>query len=82
MTVVKNIFKYSKRIKDSFLVYGGDENLVVKSYTDSSFQIDKDDSKFLSGVVFYLFDWRWCRLEWFKVETIVASTLDSEYIDA
>ena len=29
-TVVKNILKYLKRTKDMFLVYGGDEELVVK----------------------------------------------------
>ena len=43
-TAVKNILKYLKRTKDSFLVYGGEERLVVKGYTNSSFQTDKDDS--------------------------------------
>ncbi|KAL8109063.1 hypothetical protein AgCh_025236 [Apium graveolens] len=41
---VKNILKYLKRTKDSFLVYGGDEKLVVKGYTGASFQTDRDDS--------------------------------------
>ena len=27
-----------------FLIYGGDEELVVKSYVDASFDIDLDDS--------------------------------------
>jgi hypothetical protein len=31
-TAVKNILKYLKRTKDMFLVYGGDEELVVKGY--------------------------------------------------
>ena len=31
-TAVKNIPKYLKRTKDMFLVYGGDEELVVKGY--------------------------------------------------
>ena len=44
-TVVKNILKYLRRIKDVFLVYGGEEELVVTRYTDASFQTDKDDSK-------------------------------------
>ena len=44
-TVVKNILKYLRRTKDVFLVYGGEEELVVTGYTDASFQTDKDDSK-------------------------------------
>ena len=35
-----------------FLVYGGEEELVVTCYTDASFQTDKDDSKSQSGYVF------------------------------
>ena len=31
-TAVKNILKYLKRTKDMFLVYEGDEELVVKGY--------------------------------------------------
>ena len=44
-TAVKNILKYLKRTKDMFLVYGGDEELVVKGYVDASFDTDLDDSK-------------------------------------
>ena len=44
-TAVKNILKYLKRTKDMFLVYGGDEELVVKGYVDASFYTDLDDSK-------------------------------------
>jgi hypothetical protein len=43
-TAVKNILKYLKRTKDSFLVYGEEEKLVVKGYTDTSFQSDRDDT--------------------------------------
>ena len=32
-TAVKNILKYLKRTKEMFLVYGGDEELVVKGYS-------------------------------------------------
>ena len=39
-TAVKNILKYLKRTKDTFLVYGGSEELHVKGYTDASFQSD------------------------------------------
>ena len=42
-TAVKNILKYLRRTKDMFLVYGGEEELVVNGYTDASFQTDKDD---------------------------------------
>ena len=43
--MVKNILKYLKRTKDMFLVYGGDEELVVNGYVDASFDTDLDDSK-------------------------------------
>ena len=36
-----------------FLVYGGDEELVVKGYVDASFDTDPDDSKSQTG--YYLF---------------------------
>ena len=43
-TAVKNILKYFKRSKDTFLLYGGQEDeLVVNGYTDASFQSNKDD---------------------------------------
>ena len=38
--VVKNILKYFRRTKDMFLIYGGSEELIVKGYTDASFQTD------------------------------------------
>ena len=43
-TVVKNILKYFRRSKDTFLLYEGQEDeLVVIGYIDASFQSDKDD---------------------------------------
>ena len=42
-TAVKNILKYLRRTKDAFLIYGGEEELVVKGYIDASFQYDKDN---------------------------------------
>src|SRR4051812_417649 len=51
---VKNILKYLKRTKNMFLVYGGDEELVVKGYTDSSFMKDLNDFKSQSRFVFTL----------------------------
>ncbi|KAK8557572.1 hypothetical protein V6N12_009801 [Hibiscus sabdariffa] len=53
-TAVKNILKYLRRTKDVFLVYGGEEELRIKGYTDASFQTDKDDSRSQSGFVFCL----------------------------
>ena len=33
-TAVKNILTYLKKTKDMFLIYGGDEELVIKGYVD------------------------------------------------
>ena len=38
-----------------FLVYGGDEELVVKGYINASFDIDLDDSKSQTRYVY--FEW-------------------------
>jgi hypothetical protein len=53
-TIVKNILKYLRRTKEAFLVFGGEEELVVKGYSDASFQTDADDYKSQSGFVFCL----------------------------
>jgi hypothetical protein len=53
-TIVKNILKYLRRTKEAFLVFGGEEELIVKGYSDASFQIDADDSKPQSSFVFCL----------------------------
>ena len=50
---MKNILKYLRRTKDIFLIYRGSE-LKLEGYTDSSFQTDPDDSKFISGYIFTL----------------------------
>jgi hypothetical protein len=47
--IVKNILKYLRRIKEAFLVFGGEGELIVKGYIDASFQTDVDDSKSQSG---------------------------------
>ena len=44
-TTAKNILKYLKRTKEMFLIYGRDQELVVKGYIDASFDTDPDDSK-------------------------------------
>jgi hypothetical protein len=55
-TVVKTILKYLRRTKNMFLVYGGETELVVRGYTDASFQTDHDDLRLQSGFVFVLND--------------------------
>jgi hypothetical protein len=50
----KNNLKYFRRTKDKFLVYGGEEELIVNGCTDASFQTDKDDFRSQFGFVFYL----------------------------
>jgi len=78
---VKNILKYLRRTKESFLVYGGETELVVKGYTDASFQSDPDDSRSQSGYVFILnggaVSWKSS-----KQETTADSTTEAEYIAA
>ena len=78
---VKNILKYFQRTKDKFLIYGGSEELIVKGYTDASFQTDQDDSKSQSGYVFCLnggaVSWKSS-----KQETVADSITEAEYIVA
>ena len=40
---LKEVAKYLNRTKEMFLVYGGDEELVVKGYVDASFDTDLDE---------------------------------------
>ncbi|KAK8705107.1 hypothetical protein V6N13_048715 [Hibiscus sabdariffa] len=78
---VKNILKYLRRTKDVFLVYGGEEQLSIKGYTDASFQTDKDESRSQSGSVFRLnggaVSWKSS-----KQDTVADSTTEAEYIAA
>ena len=77
---VKNILKYLRRTKDSFLVYG-DGYLQVSGYTDASFQSDKDDCKSQSGFVFIM---NGGAIVWksSKQDTTADSTTEAEYIAA
>lgn len=67
--------------KDSFLVYGGQDQLVIDGYIDTSFQTDRDDSKSQLEYVFYLNEgaivWKSS-----KQDTVADSTTESEYIAA
>ncbi|KAK8510970.1 hypothetical protein V6N12_036882 [Hibiscus sabdariffa] len=80
-TAVKNILKYLRRTKDVFLVYGGEEELRIKGYTDASFQTDKDYSRSQSSLVFYL---NGCTVSWksSKQDTVADSTIEAEYVSA
>ena len=78
---VKNILKYLRRTKEMFLIFGGEEELKVKGYSDASFQTDRDDCRSQSGFVFLLnggaITWRSS-----KQDTVADSTTESEYIAA
>jgi hypothetical protein len=80
-TIVKNNLKYLRRTKGTFLVFRGEEELVVKGYNDASFQTDADDSKSQSGFVFCLnggtVSWKSS-----KQDTAVDSMTKAEYIAA
>nr|GEX80686.1 hypothetical protein [Tanacetum cinerariifolium] len=55
-TAVKNILKYLRNTKDTFLVYGGDPEaeLRVNCYCDAGLETDRDDTKSQTGYVFVL----------------------------
>jgi hypothetical protein len=76
---VKNILKYFRRTKDVFLVYGGEEELIVTGCIDASFQTDKDDSKSQLGFVFTLnggvVSWKSS-----TQDTVADSTMEGKYI--
>ncbi|KAL0445460.1 UNVERIFIED_CONTAM: Secreted RxLR effector protein [Sesamum latifolium] len=77
---VKSILKYLKRTKDMFLIYG-DGELILKSYSDASFQSDDDDAKSQSGFVLKLnggvVAWKSS-----KQDTTADFTTEAEYIAA
>ncbi|GJU16147.1 retrotransposon protein, putative, ty1-copia subclass [Tanacetum coccineum] len=55
-TAVKNILKYLRNTKDTFLVYDGnpEAELRVNCYCDAGFETDIDDTKSQTGYVFVL----------------------------
>ena len=80
-TAVKAILKYLRRTKGFFLVYGGEEELVINGYSDATFQTDQDDSRSQSGFVF-CFNGGAVSWKSSKQETVADSTTESEYIVA
>jgi hypothetical protein len=62
-------------------VFGGEEELIVKGYSDASFQIDTDDSKSQSGFVFY-FNGGAVSWKSYKQDIVADSTMEAKYITA
>ncbi|KAK8696354.1 hypothetical protein V6N13_001490 [Hibiscus sabdariffa] len=81
LVAVKIILKYLRRTKDTFLVYGGEEELSIKGYTDASFQTNKDNLRSQSGFVFCLNGDAVSRKS-SKQNTIADSTIEADYIAA
>ena len=78
---MKNIFKYLRRTKNLFLIFGRGSELRVERYTNSDFMSDPNDRKFMSGYVFV------CNsgaVSWksFKQPIIANSTTEVEYVAA
>jgi hypothetical protein len=78
-TIVKNILKYLRRTKEALLMFGREEELVVKGYNNASFQIDTYDSKSQSDFMFCLnggaVSWKSS-----KQDTVADSTMEAEYM--
>ncbi|GJW82568.1 retrotransposon protein, putative, ty1-copia subclass [Tanacetum coccineum] len=80
-TAIKNILKYLRNTKDTFLVYGGDSitELGVTCYTDASWETDRGDLRSQTGFVFVMnggaVDWKSS-----KQSTIAMSSMEAEYI--
>ena len=76
---IKNIFKYLRRIKNLFLIFGRGLELKVKGYTDSDFNADVDDRKSTSECI-CLCNGESVSWKSFKQSVIVNSTMIFEYI--
>ena len=63
------------------MIYGGDDELAVKGYSDASFQTDQDDYRSQSGFVFCInggaVSWKSS-----KQDTVADSTTEAKYIAA
>ena len=64
-----------------FLVYGGEEELIVRGYADASFQTDGDDCQSQFGFVYIL---NGGAVHWMssKQDRVADSTTEAEYIGA
>jgi hypothetical protein len=77
-TIVKNILKYLRRTKEAFLVFGGEEELIIKCYIGASFQTNADDSKSQCS---FLFCFNGGAVSWkhSKKDTVADSMVEVEY---
>ena len=64
-----------------FLIYEGDEEIVVNGYVNASFDTDLDDSKSQTGYMYILNGGAvsWCSC---KQSVVVGSTCEAEYMVA
>lgn len=64
-----------------FLIYGGEDELSVRGYTDASYLTDSDNSRSQSRYVFVINEGA---VSWksSKQEMVYASTIEAEYIAA
>ena len=64
-----------------FLVYRGEEKLVVRGYADASFQTERDDCRSQSIFVYVMNEGA---VSWMssKQDTVADSTMEAEYIAA
>ena len=69
-----------RNTKDQWLIYG-DTNLKLVGYTDSSFQLDYDDSRSMSGYVFTLNGGAICWKS-FKQHAVADSIYEVKYVAA
>jgi hypothetical protein len=78
-TIVKNILTYLRRTKEVFLVFRGEEQLIVTGYIDASFQTDTYDSKSQSDCVFCL-NGEAVNCKSSKQDIVADSMIDAKYI--
>ena len=78
---MKNIFKYLRKTKDVFLIYGGGSELKLEGYIYSSFQSDPNDNK---SILEYVFTLNGGVVSWksSKQSTAADSATQTEYIAA
>ncbi len=81
MEVVKTILRYLKGTRARGITYGGlyQEDLLVKSYSDSGWESDKESRKSTSGFIFMLNGGpvSWCSK---RQPTVTLSSTEAEYI--
>ncbi|GKC11396.1 retrotransposon protein, putative, ty1-copia subclass, partial [Tanacetum coccineum] len=86
-TTVKNILKYLRNTKDTFLVYGGDikQELMVSCYTDAGYLTDTDDLKSQTRYIFVLnggaVDWKSTKQSCSQLRIVLSVEDKLDYLD-